>query len=200
MRVFGLTGGIGSGKSAVARMLAEEGIPVVDADRISREIAAPGTVVHEEIVRRFGRGILLSGGAIDRKKLGGIVFADAEKRAALERLIHPSIEREIGAALGRLKAQGHEIAVVEAALIHEAGRTGRFEAVISVWCGKEHQLRRLMARDGISREEALQRIGSQMDPAEKARASEIVIDNSGDLSSTRAQVRALVERMKKSPA
>ncbi len=199
MRVFGLTGGIGTGKSTVARMIAEEGIPVVDADRISRDIAAPGSPVHAEIVRRFGSGILLPDGRIDRKKLGGIVFTDANKRVELERLTHPAIAREIAEALGRLEAGGREIAVVEAALIHEAGKKGRFEAVIAVRCSRNQQILRMMARDGITKEEALERIAAQMDPEEKARASEIVIDNSGDLDATRAQVRALVSSWKRSP-
>ncbi|MBI5342868.1 MAG: dephospho-CoA kinase [Deltaproteobacteria bacterium] len=196
MRVFGLTGGIGSGKSTVSRMLREEGIEVVDADRIAREIAAPGTPVHGEIARRFGKGILLPDGGIDRKKLGGIVFSDADKRAALEAITHPAIATEIAAALGRLESEGREIAVVEAALIHEAGRKGRFEKTIAVRCGRDQQVRRLMDRDKITREEARDRIAAQMDPEEKARASEIVIDNSGDLDATRAQVRALIASLK----
>ncbi|MBI5575455.1 MAG: dephospho-CoA kinase [Deltaproteobacteria bacterium] len=197
MKVYGLTGGIGTGKSTVARMLAEEGIPVVDADLIAREIAAPGSPVHAEIVRRFGSGILLPDGGIDRKKLGGIVFADPARRAELESLTHPAIAMEIAGALGRLEADGREIAVVEAALIYEANRKGRFEAVIAVRCGFDEQVRRLMSRDGITREEALQRIGSQMDPEEKARASGIVIDNSGTIDATRAQVQAFVASLKR---
>ena len=197
MRVFGLTGGIGAGKSTVARMLAEEGIPVVDADRISRDVVSPGTRVHAGIVRRFGTGILLPDGRIDRKKLGGIVFSDPEKRLELENLTHPAIASEIAEALGRLEAEGCEIAVVEAALIHEARRKGRFESVIAVRCGPDQQILRMMERDSITREEALERIAAQMDPEEKARASEIVIDNSGDLDATRTQVRALVASLKR---
>lgn len=197
MRVFGLTGGIGTGKSTVARMLREEGISVVDADRIARELSSPGRPVHMEIVRRFGAGVLLPDGGIDRRKLGDIVFSDAEKRVALEAITHPVIAREIADAIGRLESEGRDIAFVEAALIYEAGRKGRFEKVIAVRCGREQQVLRLMARDTITREEAQKRISSQMDPDEKAHASEIVIDNSGDLASTRAQVLALVAIIKK---
>ena len=200
MRVFGLTGGIGTGKSTVSRMLRDEGIEVVDADLIAHEITSTGKPAHKEIVLTFGRGILLTDGGIDRKKLGAIVFADPGKRAALEAITHPAIAREIAEALGKLESEGCDIAVVEAALIYEARREGRFEKVIAVRCGRDLQVRRLMARDSIAKEEALLRISSQMDPEDKARASEIVIDNSGDLAATRAQVRSLVEKIRQGAA
>lgn len=200
MRVFGLTGGIGTGKSTVARMFLESGIAVVDADRIAREITEPGKPAHEEITRTFGSGILLPDGGIDRKKLGAIVFAKAGKRALLEAITHPVIAREIAEALGKLESEGRDIAIVEAALIYEAGRKGRFEKVIAVRCDRDQQVRRLMARDSITKEDAELRISSQMDPDEKARASEIVIDNSGDLSATRTQVRSLVEKIRQGAA
>lgn len=196
MKVFGLTGGIGTGKSTVARMFLEEGLPVVDADRIAREITAPGRPASEAIVGRFGREILLPGGRIDRAKLGDIVFSDPLKRADLEGITHPEIARGIAAELSRLESAGHSVAIVEAALIHETGRRERFEAVIAVWCDRERRVRRLMERDGLSEEKVLQRIASQMDADEKARASEHVIDNSGDLEATRAQVRALAATLK----
>lgn len=196
MRVFGLTGGIGTGKSTVARMFRREGLAVVDADRIAREITAPGSPACDAIVRRFGREILLAGGRIDRGKLGDIVFSDAGKRAELEAITHPGIARGIAAELRRLESKGRGIVIVEAALIHETGRRARFEAVIAVRCDRDRQVRRLVERDGISEEQVLRRIAAQMDADEKARASEHVIDNSGDLSSTRAQVRALVALLK----
>ncbi|MBI5420150.1 MAG: dephospho-CoA kinase [Deltaproteobacteria bacterium] len=196
MRVFGLTGGIGTGKSTVARMFREERLPVVDADRLAREITKPGRKAHEEIVRRFGKEILLPDGRIDRKKLGELVFSDPEKRAALEAVTHPLIAHGISAALAGLEGEGHRVAIVEAALIHEKGRTGRFEAVIAVRCDRALQIRRLMDRDGISETQALRRLSAQMDPDEKALASDYVIDNSGDLESTRAQVRNLAARLK----
>lgn len=196
MRVFGLTGGIGSGKSTVARLFREEGIPVVDADRISRDITRPGTPAYAEIVRRFGPEILLADGRIDRKKLGAIVFADPGKRSLLESITHPGIADGIRAAVSELAAEGHAIAVVEAALIHEKGRRGTFQAVIGVRCDRGAQVDRLMRRDGISREEALRIVSSQMDPEEKVRASDYAIDNSDDLAGTRAQVRALVRKLR----
>jgi dephospho-CoA kinase len=196
MRVFGLTGGIGAGKSAVARMFREAGIPVVDADRIAHDVTAPGRDAYREIVRSFGEEILLADGRIDRRKLGEKVFADPRLRSALEAATHPAIAEGIAAALAALEAAGHRAAIVEAALIHEAGRRGRFEAVIAVRCGRERQVERLMARDGISRDQALRRLSSQMDPEEKARASDHVIDNSGDLEATRSQVLALLRELR----
>ncbi len=191
MRVFGLTGGIGSGKSTVAAMFRDEGIPVVDADRIARDVIAPGQYAYLEIVHRFGRGILLPDGEIDRKRLGDVVFADPVRRAELEAVTHPRIVEGIAYALQKLDAAGHPAAIVEAALIHEKGRGGMFEAVIGVRCGGIRQVERLMRRDGIPKEKALLRLSAQMDADEKAKASDHVIDNSGDLESTRSQVRAL---------
>jgi len=196
MRVFGLTGGIGSGKSTVAGMFRDEGIPVVDADRIAREVTAPGQYAYLEIVHRFGRGILQEDGEIDRKRLGDIVFSDPVRRGELEAVTHPRIVEGIAYALHKLDAAGHPVAIVEAALIHEKGRRGMFEAVIGVRCERVQQVKRLMDRDGIPKEKVLLRLSAQMDSDQKAKASDHVIDNSGDLESTRAQVRALAARLK----
>src|SRR5512146_309935 len=196
MRVFRLTGAIGSGKSTVSRMFREEGLAVIDADRIAREVTIPGRPAYEAIVRAFGRGILLPNGRIDRKRLGEIVFSDPGKRSELEAVTHPEIARAIASDLYRLESEGHNVAIVEAALIFETGRRARFEAVIAVRCGRDQQVRRLAKRDGMSEEQILQRIASQMDPEEKARASEHVIDNSGDRAATRNQVHAIAERIK----
>jgi dephospho-CoA kinase len=125
------------------------------------------------------------------------VFADPRKRAELEAITHPEIARAIASDLYRLESEGHTMAIVEAALIFETGRRARFEAVIAVRCSRDQQVRRLVKRDGMSEEQIRQRIASQMDPEEKARASEYVIDNSGDRAATRAQVRALAKTIKK---
>jgi dephospho-CoA kinase len=193
MRIFGLTGNIASGKSAVAAMLREAGIPVLDADRISREVTAPGGRAYDAVVEAFGRGILRADGTIDRKRLGETVFADASLRARLEAITHPPILEAMKEALAELARGGHRAAVVEATLIHESGRKGLFDAVISVTCDRETQVQRLMARDGISREQAEARFYAQMDADRKAGASDYVIDNSGDLEETRRQVIALVQ-------
>ncbi|MBI5906379.1 MAG: dephospho-CoA kinase [Deltaproteobacteria bacterium] len=191
MRIFGLTGNIASGKSTVASMLRDLGIPVLDADRISREVTAPGGRAYEAVVRAFGPGIVGSDGAIDRKRLGAVVFADPARRAQLEEITHPAILEAMKSALDDLSRRGIPLAVVEAALIHESGRKGLVEAVIAVRCDAEAQLRRLMRRDGISMEAATARLRAQMDAGRKADASDYVIDNSGDIGETRRQVERL---------
>jgi dephospho-CoA kinase len=191
MRVFGLTGNIGSGKSTVAGMLREAGIPVLDADRISREVTAPGGRAYDAVVQAFGRGILRNDGSIDRKRLGEIVFTDPASRRQLERITHPAILEAILEAIAGIERAGHRAAVVEATLIHESGRKGLFEAVISVTCDRETAISRLVARDGMTRSQAEARLRAQMDADRKAGASDYVIDNSGGIESTRRQVIAL---------
>ncbi len=191
MRVFGLTGNIGSGKSTVARILREAGIPVLDADRISREVTAPGGPAYGAVVREFGKGIVRPDGTIDRKRLGEIVFADPSLRARLEAITHPAIFDAMKNTLADLSAKGHPAAAVEATLIHESGRKGLFDAVISVTCDRETAISRLAGRRGISRTQAELRLGAQMDAGQKAGASDYVVDNSGTLDETRRQVVAL---------
>jgi dephospho-CoA kinase len=191
MRIFGLTGNIGSGKSAVAAMLREAGIPVLDADRISREVTAPGGRAYDYVVQAFGGEIVREDGTIDRKRLGEIVFADPASRERLERITHPAILEAMKEAIAGIGREGHRAVVVEATLIHESGRKGLFDAVISVTCDRETAISRLAARDGMSRVQAEARLRAQMDADRKAGASEYVIDNSGGIESTRRQVVAL---------
>ena len=186
-----MTGNIGSGKSTVAGMLREAGIPVLDADRISREVTAPGGRAYDAVVQAFGRGILRNDGSIDRKRLGEIVFTDPASRRQLERITHPAILEAILEAIAGIERAGHRAAVVEATLIHESGRKGLFEAVISVTCDRETAISRLVARDGMTRSQAEARLRAQMDADRKAGASDYVIDNSGGIESTRRQVIAL---------
>ena len=191
MRVFGLTGNIGSGKSTVAAMLREAGIPVLDADRISREVTAPGGRAYDAVVQAFGGGIVLDDGSIDRKRLGEIVFSDPSLRARLEAITHPAILEAMKGAIAVIEREGHRAAVVEATLIHESGKKGMFEAVISVTCDREAAISRLAARGGMSRRQAEARLRAQMDAGRKAGASEYVIDNSGSMEETRRQVERL---------
>ena len=186
-----MTGNIGSGKSTVAGMLREAGIPVLDADRISREVTAPGGRAYDAVVQAFGREILRNDGSIDRKRLGEIVFTDPASRRQLERITHPAILEAILEAIAGIERAGHRAAVVEATLIHESGRKGLFEAVISVTCDRETAISRLVARDGMTRSQAEARLRAQMDADRKAGASDYVIDNSGGIESTRRQVIAL---------
>lgn len=190
-----MTGNIGSGKSTVAAMLREAGIPVLDADRISRDVTAPGGRAYDAVVQAFGRGIVLDDGTIDRKRLGGIVFSDPASRERLERITHPAILEAMKEAIAGIQREGHRAAVVEATLIHESGRKGLFESVISVTCDRETAISRLAVRGGMSRREAEARLRAQMDADRKAGASDYVIDNSGDLEATRRQVDRITRRI-----
>jgi len=172
-------------------MLREAGIPVLDADRISREVTAPGGRAYDAVVRAFGREILRGDGSIDRKRLGEIVFADPGARERLERITHPAILEAMKNAIAGIDREGHRAAVVEATLIHESGRKGLFESVISVACDRETAISRLAARDGMSRSQAEARLRAQMDADRKAVASDYVIDNSGEIEPTRRQVAAV---------
>jgi dephospho-CoA kinase len=193
MRVYGLTGNIGSGKSTVAAMLREAGIPVLDADRISREVTAPGGRAYDAVVQAFGRGILRDDGSIDRKRLGEIIFSDPRRRSQLEGITHPAILEAMKEALAGIEREGHRAAVVEATLVHETGRKGLFEAVISVTCDQETAISRLAGRSGLSRGQAEARLRAQMDAVRKADASDYLIDNSSTLDETRRQVERLAQ-------
>jgi len=197
MRVFGLTGNIGSGKSTVAAMLREAGIPVLDADRISREVTAPGGRAYDAVVQAFGGGILRGDGSIDRMRLGEIVFSDPASRERLEGITHPAILEAMKEAISGIEREGHRAAVVEATLIHETGKRGVFEAVISVTCDRETAISRLTARGGMSRSQVEARLRAQMDAGRKAEASDYVIDNSGDIASTRGQVQRLARILRR---
>jgi len=192
----GLTGGIASGKSTVAWMLRGLDVPLLEADPIGHELLEPGQEAREEIVREFGGGILGADGAVDREKLGAIIFSDHEKRARLNRILHPRILGVVQnwfAALDR--PGGPELAVFSAALIIEAGYDKELDRVIVCWCSPEQQLERLRER-GLSPEQARQRIAAQMPVDEKRRLADDVIDASGSIEATAHQVRELVERLK----
>jgi dephospho-CoA kinase len=148
----------------------------------------PGEPAYHAIVAEFGPDVLLPDGAIDRQRLGQIVFTAPEARKRLESITHPAIGRRAEERLGALRAVGTKVAVYMAALLIEAGVTSRVDEVWVVYVDGATQLRRLMERDGMGRDEALSRIGSQMPMEEKARRGVVVIDNSGDLDSTEEQV------------
>ena len=191
IRIIGLTGGIASGKSTVARFFEMRGVPVIDADRLARLAVEPGTPGLARVTARFGGGMLTAEGALDRKKVADLIFSDPEARRSLESIIHPEIKRLAEEALLSLAARGHRLAVYMAPLLIEAGATDRVDEVWVVTVRPEVQLQRLMCRDGITREEAERIIASQMPLAEKAAHGRIVIDNSG----TPEETTALLERV-----
>ncbi len=184
VRVIGLTGGIATGKSSVARFFRDRGTPVIDADDLSRAAVAPGSPGLAQVVAAFGTGVLAGDGTLDRKRLGGMVFADNDKRRRLEAILHPEIKRLAEEALQAAAQAGHRVVFYVAPLLIEAGVTDRVDEVWVVTVQPEIQLERLTARDGISREEALRIIASQMPLAEKERFGAVVIDNSGSREET----------------
>lgn len=185
IRVIGLTGGIASGKSTVARFLEEQGAVVIDADALSREAVGPGSAALERIVAAFGEEVLLPDGRLDRKRLGRLVFADADKRRRLEEIMHPEIRRLADERIASAADEGHRVLFYMAPLLIESGSVERVDEVWVVTVRPEIQLERLMRRDGIGREEAGRIIASQMPLAEKERHGRVVIDNSGTPGVTR---------------
>jgi dephospho-CoA kinase len=194
MRIIGLTGGIASGKSSVARILEALGVVVVDADQLAREAVAPGEEAYRSIVAEFGEGILNPDRTINRKALAKIVFADSAARRRLERITHPAIARLAEERLAALRNRGTPVVVYMAPLLIEAGVTSRVDEIWVVYADRETQVARLMLRDGLSRDEALQRLAAQMTMEEKRTYGRIVIDNSGTPEETERQVKDLWER------
>ena len=191
----GLTGGIASGKSTVAAMLRELDCPVLDADTLGHELLEQGQDAFKEVVREYGQEVLDTYGNVDRSKLGQIIFADAQKRARLNQILHPRIldvVRRWFAALAL--AGGPELAVVEAALIIEAGYNKELDQVIVCWCPAQQQLQRLLER-GLTAEQAKLRIAAQMPMEEKRRLGDETIDCSGSLAETERQVIEVLKRL-----
>lgn len=185
----GLTGGIASGKSTVANLLVERGAILIDADRIAREVVLPGTPLLGRVAERFGQAILHPDGSLNRKKLGEIVFADDASRKDLEGLLHPEIRALMKKRMQEAEVnQPEKLVVVDVPLLYESGLSAMFDEVIVVYVPLDEQERRLMARDGLSPEQARRRIEAQQSLELKKSQADIVIDNSGSLLETIRQV------------
>ncbi|GAM08987.1 dephospho-CoA kinase [Geobacter sp. OR-1] len=194
MRIIGLTGGIASGKSSVAGLLEALGAPVVDADQLSREAVKPGTAAYAAILDLFGPDLISADGSLDRERLGNIVFSDPEARKRLESIVHPAIKLLAEERLAELRHGEGKVAFYMAPLLIEAGAVDRVDEVWVVYLDAETQLKRLMQRDRLSREDALRRIESQMPMVVKKSYAKVVIDNSGPWEETAQQVRSVWER------
>jgi dephospho-CoA kinase len=186
MRVFGLTGGIASGKSTVSAIFAAEGIPIVDADDISRAVVAPGSDGLAAIVAAFGPEVVRDG-ALDRAKLGEIVFGDAAKRRVLNAIVHPRVGAESAQRLARLDAEGHALACYDAALLVENGIADAFRPLVVVATSPEIQHARLVARDGLTDAEAAARLAAQAPIEAKIAAADLVLWNDADRDTLRAR-------------
>ena len=185
-----LTGGIASGKSYCLSQFAARGVAAIDADRLAREAATPGTRVLEAIVERFGPSMLRPDGTLDRAVLGRVVFADRAARADLEAIVHPEVYRRIGAWLATVPP-GTRIAMADIPLLFETGHTHDFDRVVVVACDAREQLRRLMSRDGLTERDARARLEAQWPIEEKVSRSDYVINTDGTASDTDAQVRTV---------
>ena len=192
----GLTGGIACGKSTVARMLAAKGAILIDFDDLAHAVIAPEGPVWREIVRSFGEGILLTGGRIDRRKLGAVVFADAGKREILNALVHPAVFEAWRKRLGEIgRSADDAIVISDIPLLIEAGLQSHVDLVLLVYLSPEEQIRRLMVRDGFDREEALRRIASQMPIDQKIARADLVIENNGSPEQTGREVDRVWEEL-----
>lgn len=194
IRVIGLTGGIASGKSTVARFFEEHGVPVIDADQLARVAVMPGSPSIERISATFGVGVIATDGTLDRKRLAALVFGSENKRRQLEAILHPEIRRLAEDRIAQASADGHRLLVYMAPLLIEAGATDRVDEIWVVTVRTDVQLERLMKRDGVAREEALKIIASQMPLEEKALHGKVVIDNSGTPEQTRRILEDIWER------
>jgi dephospho-CoA kinase len=197
MLKLGLTGGIASGKSAVAAMLREMGFSVLDADSVAHRLTEPGQAAHDDILQEFGTAVADTNGRIDRAKLSSVVFADAAKLAKLNAILHPRVEQFILRQFADWERSGVRDAVfVEAALLIEAGFTKHLDGLVVAWCDPQQQIERLRSR-GMSEADARLRMAAQMPVEEKLRHATETIDCSGSMAETRAQVQALAARIRK---
>jgi dephospho-CoA kinase len=193
----GLTGSIGVGKSFVAGLLGELGCRLIDADEIAREVVAPGSEALKKVVSEFGSDFLQSDGTLDRAKLGALVFSDVDKRKVLNSMVHPYIIAEQDQRLREWETEDpNGIGIVDAALMIESGGYKRFDRLIVVHCRPEVQVARLMTRNNLKREEAVNRINSQMSQEEKKKFADYLVDTSDGLDEARKQTEKVYAELR----
>ena len=198
MLKVGLTGGLASGKSFVGRSLADLGCFLIEADALGRQVIEQGGETYEAVVAAFGQEILDPDGQVNRRRLAKIVFADAAQLAKLNALVHPHVrarERALAAEFAREHPDG--IAITEAAILVETGTYKDYDRLIVAVCRPEQQIERSMERDGVSREEVLNRLRRQMPLEEKVKHADFIIDTSGSKENTLQQVRTVYESLRK---
>ncbi len=197
MLKVGLTGGIATGKSFVLGVLNKLGCEVLDSDRTARDVVEPGQPAFEEIVAYFGKQVVTTDGKLDRAKLGEIVFTDTAKREKLNSIVHPRVYEAQARWLAEIeRGNPQAITIIDAALLIETGSFRRFDKLIVVHCEPEIQLERLMARNNLTREEAVARISSQMPSAEKLKYADFAINTSLGFEDTRSQVESLYQQLR----
>ena len=191
MLTIGLTGGIGTGKSVVANLLVQQGASIIDADRLGHEAYTPHSEAWEAVVAAFGTDILTSEGEIDRRKLGGIVFADETQLERLNGIMHPLMAKMVEHRKAAFDSGGVAVTVVEAAVLFEAGWDSLVDEVWTTHASESTVVQRLFERNGLDEAEARKRINSQMSATERNRRSDVVVDNSGDLTALEQTVKNL---------
>lgn len=191
-----LTGGIATGKSYCLSEFAAAGVPTVDADQLARDVVAPGTPGHAAVSQRFGQAVLAPDGALDRPALARLVFSDDHARRDLEAIVHPAVYRAIDRWFAELGDRGEPLGLADIPLLYETGREVDFDIVIVAACPPAMQIERVMARNGLSAEEARQRLAAQMPIDEKADRADYVIDTSGGFDETAAQVRSVLQSLR----
>jgi dephospho-CoA kinase len=189
LKIIGLTGGIGSGKSTVSRFLAELGAAVVDLDKVGHEILKSGGPAYGEVVSAFGKEILGLDGEIDRSKLGAIVFKDPKELRRLTDITHPAIDRIVAGKLESFRARGIKVAVLEAAAMMESGKTSQVDEVWVTIAPEEVRLRRIMGRGGLSECEAGARIRAQLSNTERNQRADVIIDTDCTLDELKGRVK-----------
>lgn len=192
--VIGLTGSIASGKSTVSLMFDEFNIPVIDADKIARQVVVPGAKAYEEIVTTFGEDVLRDDKTLDRKKLGAIVFKNEYMRKKLNGIVHPAVREQMLYQRDQFIQDGVRAVVLDIPLLFESKLTDFVDKTIVVFVDETVQLNRLIERDKLSKEEALQRINSQMPVAEKAKKADAVIDNNRSKFESFEQLQSLLKK------
>ena len=192
--IIGLTGSIASGKSTVANMLKEYGLPIVDADLVARLVVEPGTPTLQKIVAVFGEDILTEDGAMNRQKVGSIIFHDEEKRKALNAIIHPAIRQEMLRQRDEYLENGEKTVVMDIPLLFESKLQHFVEKILVVTVTEQTQLKRLMERNQLSEEEAKARISSQLPLKVKEQGADAVIYNNGTIEETKEQLEKILKK------
>jgi len=191
-----LTGGIATGKSYVRARLEASGVATIDADILAREVVEPGTPGLDAIVAQFGPGVVDASGRLDRAALGTVVFREPAARRGLEAIVHPAVYGAIAHWLDRMEESATTLAVADIPLLFETGRQGDFDVVVVAACDAPTQLARLVARDGISEDDARRRLAAQWPIAEKARRADFVIDTGGSFADTDRQVAEVLAALR----
>ena len=194
-----LTGGIATGKSYVRAKFEELGVPTIDADILAREAVAPGTDGLAAVAKRFGADVLDPSGALDRRKLAQIVFAHSAARRDLEAIIHPFVRSRADAWFQQLDPARHPIAIADIPLLYETGTDNLYDAVVVTACAPDEQVRRIIARDHVTEQDALQRVAAQMPIDEKVRRANYVIRTDGSHAETDRQVREVLAGLTSTP-